>query len=135
MVTSCVDHKSQGLRKGNAAQAGAHAFALLFPAFLAIGSRWSQRLDKDHRAKGMSAVSRRKFISGDPMLLLVEIGHSVWWKSTTLIGAAKKQAHKISEYRDNQLASEVLLSTVQIHSSLIVVAVGRTYLCSEANFQ
>jgi hypothetical protein len=47
----------------------------------------------------MSLVSGSKFISVDPMLLLVEIGHSVWWKSTTLIGAAKQQAHKISEYR------------------------------------
>jgi hypothetical protein len=51
------------------------------------------------------------------MLSLAEISHSLWWKSTTLICAAKKQVHKISEYRGSQLASEVHLCTVQIHLS------------------
>jgi hypothetical protein len=45
----------------------------------------------------MLRLPRGKIISVDPTLLLAEISHSVWWKSTTLICAAKKQVHKISE--------------------------------------
>ena len=36
MVMSCVDHKSRGLRKGNAVRAGEHTLTLLFLRFLAI---------------------------------------------------------------------------------------------------
>jgi len=59
-----------------------------------LGSRSEQRVLE---ARACLRLPRGKIISVDPTLLLAEISHSVWWKSTTLICVAKKQVHKISE--------------------------------------
>jgi hypothetical protein len=53
MLTSCVNHKSEGLQKGNAVKAGAHTFQGRF-------------------------ISMR-----NPMLHLAQNSHSVWLKTTS----------------------------------------------------
>jgi hypothetical protein len=80
-------------------RAGAHVLALLSPDCVSgrFQNGWGRGLNKGPRSQGMFRLPRGKIISVDPTLLLAEISHSVWWKSTTLICAAKKQVHKISE--------------------------------------